>query len=195
MSISLEKGQKISLSKEDPNLVQIAVGLGWDPNKYSGGYDFDLDASCFMLGANGKVRKDEDFIFYENLDSANGAIHHTGDDKTGGNSEDGDDETIMVDLSKIPENVQKIAFTATIHKADERNQNFGQVSNAYVRLVNVASGDELLRYDLGEEFSIETALVVCELYRHGNEWKFNAVGAGFSGGLRALCLNYGVDVE
>ncbi|MCM1215050.1 MAG: TerD family protein [Lachnospiraceae bacterium] len=195
MAISLSKGQKVSLSKEDPSLTQIAVGLGWDPNKYSGGYDFDLDASCFMLGANGKVRRDEDFIFYKNKDSVDGAIHHSGDDRTGGNSEDGDDETILVDLSKVSPDVQKIAFTATIYEADQRCQNFGQVSNAYVRLVNQQTGMELVRYDLGEDFSIETAIVVCEIYKHGNEWKFNAVGAGFSGGLRSLCQNYGVDVE
>lgn len=195
MSINLTKGQRISLSKEDPSLTKIIVGLGWDTNKYSGGYDFDLDASCFELGANDKVTKDSDFIFYKNLDSTDGAIHHTGDDRTGGNSEDGDDEQIIVDLTKIPANIQKIAFTATIYDADNRNQNFGQVSNAYVRLVNDSTGAEIVRYNLGEDFSIETAIVICEVYKNGNEWKFNAVGAGFSGGLEALCRNYGIDVE
>lgn len=195
MSINLTKGQRISLSKEDPSLTKIIVGLGWDTNKYSGGYDFDLDASCFELGANDKVTKDTDFIFYKNFDSTDGAIHHTGDDRTGGNSEDGDDEQIIVDLTKIPTHIQKIAFTATIYDADNRNQNFGQVSNAYVRLVNDSTGAEVIRYNLGEDFSIETAIVVCEVYRSGNEWKFNAVGAGFSGGLDALCRNYGIDVE
>lgn len=195
MSISLSKGQKISLSKEDPSLKKIIVGLGWDTNKYSGGYDFDLDASCFELGANDKVIKDTDFIFYKNLDSTDGAIHHTGDDRTGGNSDDGDDEQIIVDLTKVPDNIQKIAFTATIYDADKRNQNFGQVSNAYVRLVNDATGAEVVRYNLGEDFSIETAIVICEVYKHNGEWKFNAVGAGFSGGLAALCHNYGLEVD
>lgn len=195
MSINLSKGQKISLSKEDPSLSKIIVGLGWDTNKYSGGYDFDLDASCFELGANDKVTKDTDFIFYKNLDSTDGAIHHTGDDRTGGNSDDGDDEQIIVDLTKVPDNIQKIAFTATIYDADKRNQNFGQVSNAYVRLVNESTGAEVVRYNLGEDFSIETAIVICEVYKHNSEWKFNAVGAGFSGGLAALCKNYGIDVE
>lgn len=195
MSISLSKGQKISLSKEDPSLKKIIVGLGWNTNKYSGGYDFDLDASCFELGANDKVTKDTDFIFYKNLDSTDGAIHHTGDDRTGGNSDDGDDEQIIVDLTKVPDNIQKIAFTATIYDADKRNQNFGQVSNAYVRLVNDATGAEVVRYNLGEDFSIETAIVICEVYKHNGEWKFNAVGAGFSGGLAALCHNYGLEVD
>lgn len=195
MSISLSKGQKISLSKEDPSLKKIIVGLGWDTNKYSGGYDFDLDASCFELGANDKITKDSDFIFYKNLDSTDGAIHHTGDDRTGGNSDDGDDEQIIVDLTKVPDNIQKIAFTATIYDADKRNQNFGQVSNAYVRLVNDATGAEVVRYNLGEDFSIETAIVICEVYKHNGEWKFNAVGAGFSGGLAALCHNYGLEVD
>lgn len=195
MSISLSKGQKISLSKEDPSLKKIIVGLGWDTNKYSGGYDFDLDASCFELSANDKITKDSDFIYYGNLDSTDGAIHHTGDDTTGGNSNEGDDEQIIVDLTKVPDNIQKIAFTATIYAANKRNQNFGQVSNAYVRLVNENTGNEVIRYNLGEDFSIETAIVICEVYRHNGEWKFNAVGAGFSGGLAALCHNYGLEVD
>lgn len=195
MSISLSKGQKISLSKEDTSLKKIIVGLGWDTNKYSGGYDFDLDASCFELGANDKITKDSDFIYYGNLDSTDGAIHHTGDDTTGGNSNDGDDEQIIVDITKVPDNIQKIAFTATIYAANKRNQNFGQVSNAYVRLVNEDTGNEVIRYNLGEDFSIETAIVICEVYRHNGEWKFNAVGAGFSGGLAALCHNYGLEVD
>ena len=195
MSVTLAKGQKVSLSKEDPNLSLIIAGLGWDPNKYTGGFDFDLDASCFELGENGKVTKETDFIYYKNYDSTDGAIHHSGDDTTGGNSEDGDDETITIDLKKIPEKIKKIAITATIYDADFRNQNFGQVSNAYIRIVNGVTGRELIRYDLGEDFSIETAIVVGEIYRHGNEWKFNAVGQGFSGGLEALCNNYGIEVE
>jgi tellurium resistance protein TerD len=193
MSINLTKGQKINLSKECGSLSQITVGLGWDTNKYSGGYDFDLDASAFLCGANGKVRKDEDFIFYGNKDAENGSVHHTGDDRTGGSSEEGDDEQIIVDLTKLPADVDKVAFTATIYDAVKRNQNFGQVSNAYIRLVDDASGKELVRFDLGEDFSIETAIVAAEVYRSGGDWKFNAVGAGFSGGLAALCGNYGID--
>lgn len=185
----------INLSKEDPSLSRLVVGLGWDTNKYSGGYDFDLDASCFELGANNKVTKDTDFIFYKNLNSTDGAIHHTGDDRTGGNSDDGDDEQIIIDLTKVPDNIQKIAFTATFYDADKRNQNFGQVSNAYVRLVNESTGAEVVRYNLGEDFSIETAIVICEVYKHNGEWEFNAVGADFSGGLAALCKNYGINAE
>ena len=195
MSISLSKGQKVNLSKEAPSLKRIIVGLGWDTNKYAGGFDFDLDASCFELGASGVCPNEKNFIFYGNLDSPDKAIHHTGDDRTGGNSEDSDDEQIIVDLTMIPKNIKKIAFTATIYDADARGQNFGQVSNAYVRLVNEDTGEEILRYDLGEEFSIETAIVICEVYKHDGSWKFNAVGAGFSGGLAALCANYGIETE
>lgn len=195
MSINLSKGQKISLTKDNPSLSRITVGLGWDVNKYSGGHDFDLDASCFELGENDKCRRDTDFIFYKNLDSTDGAIHHTGDDRTGGNSDDGDDEEIQIDLSKIPSDVHKIAITATIYDADSRSQNFGQISNAYIRIVDNVTNNEIVRFDLGEDFSIETAIVVGEIYRHGNEWKFNAVGAGFQGGLAALCKNYGLDAE
>ena len=194
MAINLSKGQRVSLDKG----VKLAlVGLGWDTNKYDGAADFDLDASAFMLGANGKVRKDEDFIFYGNLQSADGAVTHTGDSLEGGSG--GDDETLFIDFSKVPADVQKIAITVTIYEAQERGQNFGQVSNAYVRVARRSSesdtvGREELRYDLGEEFSIETALVVCEIYRSGADWKFNAVGAGYQGGLYALCKAYGVNV-
>lgn len=194
MAINLSKGQRVSLDKG----VKLAlVGLGWDTNRYDGGADFDLDASAFMLGANGKVRKDEDFIFYGNLQSADGAVTHTGDSLEGGSG--GDDETLFIDFSKVPADVEKIAITVTIYEALERGQNFGQVSNAYVRVARRSSetdtvGIEELRYDLGEDFSIETALVVCEIYRSGATWKFNAVGAGYQGGLYALCKAYGVNV-
>jgi tellurium resistance protein TerD len=194
MAINLSKGQRVSLDKG----VRLAlVGLGWDTNRYDGAADFDLDASAFMLGANGKVRKDEDFIFYGNLQSADGAVTHTGDSLEGGSG--GDDETLFIDFTKVPADVQKIAITVTIYEAQERGQNFGQVSNAYVRVARRSSesdtvGKEELRYDLGEEFSIETALVVCEIYRSGSDWKFNAVGAGYQGGLYALCKAYGVNV-
>lgn len=193
MAINLTKGQKISLTKECPSLREITVGLGWDINGYSGGFDFDLDASCFICGDNGKVRSDEDFIFYSNLVSADGSVKHTGDNRTG--SGDGDDEEIIVDLSKVADNVSKIAFTVTIYDAIKRNQNFGQVSNAYVRLIDNLTGKELLRFNLGEDFSIETAIVVCELYKYNGEWKFNAIGSGYSGGLAALCSQYGIDAN
>lgn len=194
MAINLSKGQRVSLDKG----VKLAlVGLGWDTNRYDGGADFDLDAAAFMLGSNGKVRKDEDFIFYGNLQSQDGGVTHTGDSLAGGSG--GDDETLFIDFSKIPADVEKIAITVTIYEAQERGQNFGQVSNAYVRVARRSSesdtvGTEELRYDLGEDFSIETALVVCEIYRSGTTWKFNAVGAGYQGGLYALCKAYGVNV-
>lgn len=192
MPINLIKGQKTDLTKGNPNLSKILVGLGWDVKKYDGGYDFDLDASAFLLGANGKVHSDGDFIFYHNLKHSSGAVEHTGDNLTGAG--EGDDEVIRVDLKKLPANVDKVAFTVTIYDADERKQNFGQISNAFIRIVDEISGREIIRYDLGEDFSIETAVVVGELYRHSGEWKFNAIGSGFKGGLRALCLNFGVNV-
>lgn len=192
MAISLSKGQKVDLTKGNPGLSKILVGLGWDTNKYDGGYDFDLDAAAFILGANGKVLSDADFVFYNNLKHASGAVQHMGDNLTG--SGEGDDEQIKIDLSKVPANVEKIAFTVTIHEADERRQNFGQVSNAFIRIADEATGQNLVRYDLGEDFSVETAVVVGELYRNAGEWKFNAIGSGFKGGLRALCLNFGVNV-
>ena len=192
MSISLIKGQKVDLTKDNPNLSRILVGLGWDVNKYDGGADFDLDASAFLLGSNGKVQNDLDFIFYNNLRHSSGAVIHTGDNLTG--EGEGDDEVIKVDLSKVPENIYKIAFTVTIYDADLRRQNFGQVSNAYIHIIDQTNNQELLRYDLGEDFSTETALVVGELYRHGSEWKFNATGSGYKGGLHSLCLDFGVDV-
>lgn len=195
MAISLTKGQKVNLTKEAPSLTKIIIGLGWDTNKYDGGYDFDLDASAFVCGANDRCRTEKDIIFYNNLDSVDGAVHHTGDDRTGGSSEEGDDEQIIVDLAKVAPDVSKIAFTATIYEAIERNQNFGQVSNAYVRLVDANTDKEILRYNLGEDFSIETAVVICEVYKSGSDWKFNAVGSGFQGGLAALCKNYGLDAE
>ena len=194
MAVNLSKGQRVSLDKG----VKLAlVGLGWDTNRYDGAADFDLDASAFMLGANGKVRKDEDFIFYGNLQSEDGSVVHTGDSLQGGSG--GDDETLFIDFTKVPADIEKIAITVTIYEAQERGQNFGQVSNAYVRVARRSSesdtvGVEELRYDLGEDFSIETALVVCEIYRSGATWKFNAVGAGYQGGLYALCKNYGVNV-
>ena len=194
MAVNLSQGQRVSLDK---GMTMALIGLGWDVNQYHGGADFDLDASAFLLGANGKVRKDEDFIFYGNLDSQDGSVHHMGDNLTG--EGEGDDEVLVIDFSKVPPDVDKIAITVTIYEAQVRKQNFGQVSNAYVRVARMANaqdmqGTEVLRFDLMEEFSVETALVVCEIYRHNGEWKFNAVGAGYQGGLEALCRAYGVNV-
>ncbi len=192
MAVNLSKGQKVSLTKGNPGLSKIVVGLGWDTNKYDGGFDFDLDAAAFLLGANGKVTSDADFIFYGNLKHGSGAVEHMGDNLTGDG--DGDDEQIKVNLSTVPANIEKIGFTVTIYDAETRKQNFGQVSNAYIRIFDEASNTELIRYDLGEDFSIETAVVVGEMYRNNGEWKFNAIGSGFQGGLEALCKNYGVNV-
>ncbi|MDO4176835.1 MAG: TerD family protein [Bacillota bacterium] len=192
MAVNLSKGQKVSLTKGNPGLSKIVVGLGWDTNKYDGGFDFDLDAAAFLLGANGKVTSDSDFIFYGNLKHGSGAVEHMGDNLTGDG--DGDDEQIKVNLSAVPANIEKIGFTVTIYDAETRKQNFGQVSNAYIRIFDEASNTELIRYDLGEDFSIETAVVVGEMYRNNGEWKFNAIGSGFQGGLEALCKNYGVNV-
>ena len=193
MPISLKKGQKVSLSKDNPGLSHVIVGLGWDVNAFDTGGDFDLDTAAFLLGENGKVTRAEDFVFYGNLKHPSGAVEHLGDNLTG--QGDGDDEQIKIDLDRVPENITRIAFTVTIYEADERRQNFGQVANAFIRIVDEAKGQEILRYDLGEDFSIETAAVFGELYRHNGEWKFNAIGSGYQGGLAALCANYGVDVE
>lgn len=192
MPINLQKGQKVDLTKGNPGLTKLMVGLGWDTNMYDGGADFDLDAAAFLLGTTGKVSADSDFVFYGNLNHGSESVVHMGDNLTG--EGDGDDEQIMVDLSKVPAGVEKIAFTVTIYEAENRRQNFGQVSNAFIRIVDEAKNQELIRYDLGEDFSIETAVVVGELYKHSGEWKFNAIGSGFQGGLAALCRNYGVNV-
>ncbi len=190
--INLSKGQKIDLTKTNPGLTQVMIGLGWDINKYDGGHDFDLDAAAFLLDQNGKANSEDDFIFYNHKADAANSVVHAGDNLTG--IGEGDDEVLIVDLSKVPANVARISFTVTIHEADTRNQNFGQVENAYIRVLNQANGEELLHFDLGEDFSIETAIIVAELYRHGSEWKFNAIGSGFSGGLAALCRNFGLNV-
>ena len=192
MPINLSKGQKVDLTKGNASLKHIMVGLGWDVNAFDSGADFDLDASAFMCGANGKCPTEKEFVFYGNLEHPSGAVKHQGDNLTG--EGDGDDEQIFVDLKAIPESVDKIAFTVTIYEAQERRQNFGKVSNAYIRIVDEDTNQELIRYDLGEDFSIETAIVVGELYRHNGEWKFNAIGSGFQGGLAALCGHYGIQV-
>ncbi len=193
MPINLSKGQKVSLTKGNPGLKNIMVGLGWDVNAFDTGADFDLDASVFLCGANGKCPTEKEFIFYGNLKHPSESVEHMGDNLTGGG--EGDDEQIMIDLTKVPASIEKIAFTVTIYEADARRQNFGQVSNAFIRIVDQSNGQELIRYDLGEDFSIETAVVVGELYKHNGEWKFNAIGSGFQGGLAALCGHYGIDAE
>ena len=193
MPINLQKGQNVDLTKGNPSLKKIMVGLGWDVNIYDSGADFDLDAAAFMVGENGKCPTEKEFVFYGNLTHASESVKHMGDNLTG--EGEGDDEQIEVDLTKVPANVSKIVFTVTIYDADVRRQNFGQVSNAFIRIVDESTDQELIRYDLGEDFSIETAVVVGELYRHGGGWKFNAIGSGFQGGLAALCANFGVDVE
>ena len=193
MPISLKKGQKVSLTKDNPGLAHVVVGLGWDVNGFDTGGAFDLDAAAFLLGENGKTTRGEDFVFYGNLRHPSGAVEHLGDNLTGVG--DGDDEQIMVDLAKVPASIERIAFTCTIYDAENRRQNFGQVSNAFIRIVDQSTGTELIRYDLAEDFSIETAIVVGELYRHNGEWKFNAIGSGFQGGLAALCGHYGIDAE
>lgn len=193
MPISLSKGQKVSLTKGNPGLKKVVVGLGWDVNAFDTGGNFDLDAAAFLLTDSGKVSKPEDFVFYGNLTHPSGSVQHMGDNLTG--EGDGDDEQIKVDLSTIPAEITKITFTVTIYDAEQRHQNFGQVNNAFIRIYNEETGEEILRYDLGEDFSIETAAVFGELYKNNGEWKFNAIGSGYSGGLAALCGSFGVDVE
>ena len=190
MAIQLKKGENLSLKKAAPNMTKIRLGLGWDVRSTDGSA-FDLDASAFMAGANDKCRSDADFIFYNQLKSACGSVEHTGDNRTG--QGDGDDETIKVDLSKVPADVQKISFTVTIHEATERRQSFGQVKNAFIRLVNQDNNTEAARFDLSEDASTETAMMFAELYRSGGEWKFRAVGQGYAGGLEALCHNFGLN--
>lgn len=194
MAINLKKGQRVSL---DDGLKLALVGLGWDTNRYDGGYDFDLDASAFLLGANDKLLRDEDFVFYNNPKHDSGAVEHTGDNRTG--SGEGDDEVIIIDFSKVPSNIAKIAIVVTIHEAEERRQNFGQVDNAYIRVARMEDefdndGTPVLRFDLTEEFSIETAIVVAEFYKKNGCWRFNAVASGYQGGLEAICRSYGADV-
>lgn len=191
MAISLQKGGRISLTKEAPTLKKVHVGLGWD-ERATDGSEFDLDASAFLLNDQGKVRSDSDFIFYNQLESTDGSVKHTGDNRTGVG--EGDDEVILLSLDGIPGDVHKIAFTVTIHDAEKRQQNFGQVANAFIRLVNAETNEEVVRYDLTEDSSIETALIFGEIYRHNEEWRFSAVGQGYAGGLASLCQQYGVNV-
>ncbi|KAB0652810.1 TerD family protein [Acinetobacter bohemicus] len=191
MAISLNKGGNLSLSKTDPSLNQVLIGLGWDA-RATDGADFDLDASAFLLAANDKVRAETDFIFYNQTRSPEGSVEHTGDNRTGAG--DGDDEAVKIDLAKVPAEVQKIAITVTIHDAESRGQNFGQVQNAFIRVVNDQTNVEIVRFDLNEDYSTETAMIFGELYRHNGEWKFRAVGQGYNGGLSAMCRQYGISI-
>jgi len=191
MAISLSKGGNVNLSKEAPGLNKIAVGLGWDA-RATDGSGFDLDASAFLIKLDGKVRSDADFCFYNNKVVAEGAIQHMGDNTTGAG--DGDDETVKVELSKVPADVDKVVFAVTIHEADIRKQNFGQVNHAFIRVINENGGQEIARYDLSEDASIETAMIFGEIYRVDGDWKFKAVGQGFAGGLGALASSFGVSV-
>lgn len=192
MAVSLSKGGNISLSKEAPGIKHIRIGLGWDA-RVTTGTDFDLDASVFLLNGQGACRDDKDFIFYNQLKSQDGSVEHTGDNLTG--EGEGDDEVIKVDLSRVPADVDKIAVSVTIHESQARNQNFGQVENAFARIVNEEDKKEVVRYDLSEDYSVEDAMIFCELYRHGDEWKFRAIGQGFSGGLADLAKKYGLNAS
>ncbi|AGX87253.1 TerD family protein [Candidatus Symbiobacter mobilis] len=191
MAISLQKGGNVNLSKEAPGLKKLLIGLGWDA-RATDGAEFDLDASAFMLAATGKVRNDADFIFYNQRKSTEGSVEHSGDNLTGAG--DGDDESINVDLSRVPPEIEKIAVCVTIHNAEERRQNFGQVSKAYIRCVNADTNTEIAKYDLSEDASVETAMIFGEVYRSGADWKFKAIGQGFQGGLGPLAKNFGVNV-
>lgn len=191
MPVSLSKGGNVSLSKEAPGLKAILVGLGWDP-RVTDGAAFDLDASVFLLGAGDKIRSDADFIFYNNLKSADGSVEHLGDNREGVG--EGDDEQVKVNLEGVPADIGKMAFCVTIHDADARKQNFGMVANAFIRVVNQADGVEIARYDLSEDASTETAMVFGEIYRNNDEWKFKAIGQGFAGGLGPLAQSYGVNL-
>ena len=191
MAISLQKGGNVSLSKEAPGMKKMLIGLGWDV-RATDGAAFDLDGSAFLLNASGKVRSDADFIFYNQTKSADGSVEHTGDNRTG--EGDGDDESIIINLDQVPADVEKIAVTVTIHEAEQRNQNVGQVSSAFIRCVNADTNVEVARFDLSEDASVETAMIFGEVYRHNGEWKFRAIGQGFKGGLGPLAKNYGVNV-
>lgn len=191
MAVSLKKGGNVSLSKEAPGLTAIVAGLGWDA-RATDGTDFDLDASVFILGENGKVRSDSDFIFYNNAKSSDGSVEHTGDNRTGAG--DGDDEQVKINLANVPADAKRLVFAVTIHDAEARKQSFGQVQNAFMRVINQSGEAELARYDLSEDFSTETALIFGEVYRNGDEWKFKAVGQGFAGGLAAVAREHGINL-
>lgn len=191
MAISLQKGGNVNLSKEAPGLTQLKVGLGWDV-RATDGAAFDLDGAVFLLNSSGKVRSDSDFIFYNNLKSADGSVVHSGDNRTG--QGEGDDETVSIDLSKVPADVDKVVLGVTIHEAEGRRQNFGMVGKAFIRCVDAGNNQEIARYDLSEDSSTEGAMIFGEVYRNGADWKFRAIGQGFAGGLGPLARNYGVNV-
>ena len=190
MGVSLQKGGNVSLEKVAPGMTKCLIGLGWD-TRTTDGADFDLDALCFIVGSDEKVRNDSDFIFYNNLKSPCGSVEHLGDNLTG--EGEGDDEAIKVDLNAVPVDATKIILSITIHEAETRNQNFGQVSNAFIRIMSQDDNVEVARYDLSEDYSTETALIFGELYRHNNEWKFKAIGQGFAGGLSPMAKQYGIN--
>ena len=191
MAISLQKGGNVNLSKEAPNLTKVVIGLGWDPRSTDGA-PFDLDGSAFLLKSDAKVRADTDFIFYNNLKSSDGSVVHNGDNTTG--QGEGDDETVTVDLPRVPPEIEKISFCVTIHEAESRRQSFGMVGKAFIRCLNANGNAELARYDLSEDSSTETAMIFGELYRAGTDWKFRAVGQGYNGGLGPLARSFGVNV-
>ncbi|MCW3782534.1 TerD family protein [Defluviimonas salinarum] len=191
MPVSLSKGGNVSLSKEAPGLTAVTVGLGWDA-RATDGADFDLDASVFICGEDGKIMSDADFVFYNNKVGAAGAVEHQGDNRTG--QGDGDDEAVKVDLARLPANVRKLVFAVTIHEAEARKQSFGQVSNAFIRVVNQAGGAEIVRYDLSEDYGTESAMIFGEVYKNGEDWKFKAVGQGYAGGLAPLASAHGVNL-
>ena len=191
MSVSLAKGGNVSLSKEAPGLTAALVGLGWDARTTSGA-DFDLDASALLVNSAGKVLSDQHFVFFNNLVSPDGSVEHTGDNLTG--EGEGDDESIKVDLARVPADVDRIVFTVSIYDAENRRQSFGQVRNAFIRVVNQAGGGEITRYDLSEDASTETAMIFGEVYRSGPEWKFRAVGQGYASGLAGIARDFGVNV-
>ncbi len=193
MAVRLSKGQKVDLTKSNPNLKEIIVGLGWASNPAASSYNFDLDASAFLIGSNGKVKDENDLVFYNNPSGGQGSVKHSGDNKKGSGA--GDDEQIHINLSAVPSYIERIAFTITINDAQNKRQSFGDIKNSYVRILNASTNELLLNYELGQEFSIETAIVAAELYRHAGEWKFNAIASGFQGGLGALCHNFGLEVE
>jgi tellurium resistance protein TerD len=191
MAVSLAKGGNVSLSRAAPSLKKILVGLGWEA-RVTTGDDYDLDVSAFLLSESGKVKSDDDFIFYNQLKSKCGSVEHNGDNRTGDG--DGDDETMTVNLEKVPVSVKRIVFCVTIDDAERRRQNFGQVSDSFMRIVNLESDAEIARFDLTEDYSTETAMIFGEIYRHNDEWKFKAVGQGFAGGLESMCKQFGVTV-
>lgn len=191
MALTLSKGGNLSLSKTDPTLKKILVGLGWD-ERVTSGDSFDLDASVFLLNANEKVRSDKDFIFYNQLSSIEGSVQHMGDNRSGAG--DGDDESVKINLDLVPADVVKMVVAVTIHDAQAKGQNFGQIQNAFIRVVNEETGVEVVRYDLAEDYSTETAMVFGEIYRNNNEWKFRAIGQGYAGGLSAMCQRYGINL-